>query len=78
MKAAILSSFSKRFRGLLPGSPARDSSFAVFVPCRDIHTFGMDAPHRRGVCRPYGQGARVEARGRSARARALRLGESGN
>ena len=27
MKAAILSSFSKRFRGLLPGSPARDSSF---------------------------------------------------
>ena len=44
MKAAILSSFSKRFRGLLPGSPARDSSFAVFVPCRDIHTFGMDAP----------------------------------
>ena len=44
MKAAILSSFSKRLRGLLPGSSARDSSFAVFVPCRDIHTFGMDAP----------------------------------
>ncbi len=44
MKVAVLSSFARRLRGLLPGSPARDFAYAVFVPCRDIHTFGMDAP----------------------------------
>ena len=42
MNASVLSSFAERLRGLLPGSPARDASYAVFVPCRDIHTFGMD------------------------------------
>ncbi len=44
MNVALLSSFFCRLRGLLPGSSARDCSYAVFVPCRDIHTFGMDVP----------------------------------
>ena len=44
MKVAILASFTSRVRGLLPGSAARDFSYAVFVPCRDIHTHGMDVP----------------------------------
>lgn len=44
MKVALLLSFSRRLRGLLPGSSVRDCSYAVFVPCRDIHTFGMDVP----------------------------------
>lgn len=44
MKVSLLASFARRLRGLLPGSAARESSYAVFVPCRDIHTFGMDCP----------------------------------
>lgn len=44
MKVSVLASFARRLRGLLPGSLARDSSYAVFIPCRDIHTFGMDCP----------------------------------
>ena len=44
MTCKVLVSFVDKLRGLLPGSDARQSSFVVFSPCHDIHTFGMDMP----------------------------------
>lgn len=40
---ALLSLRSRAF-GLLPGSSARQGAYALFAPCKDVHTFGMEAP----------------------------------
>lgn len=34
----------ERARGLLGRSPAEDGRHVVLVPCKAVHTFGMDAP----------------------------------
>lgn len=35
---------AERMRGLMGGPGAEEDGCAVLVPCRSVHTFGMDAP----------------------------------
>ena len=35
---------AERMRGLMGGQGAEEGRHAVLVPCRSVHTFGMDAP----------------------------------